>query len=309
MKTLLAGLILTLAALGPAEQVIAQSPGLPNEGSRLEYDGANRIWRLKWWGKSGRTYFIQHTDDLKRTWQWLPFVEAGNGSVREWGFNPSGDRFFIRLKYSDIPTNNPSLADFDGDRISNLDEVTQGTNPLLAPDTNSNGLPDDWETFYFGAIGQNPNADPDGDGLTNLQEWQAAKGLNPMLYSSGGNGMPDGWWIFYGISPYSSSTQDTDGDGRTDVQEFFDATGPLVFDSAPTSPAPLAPSDLFLTTLDNGHNELSWTNNSMAVGVIIERKAGLVWQTVGIVSGSATTFTDATSLHDIVYVYRVKAYN
>jgi hypothetical protein len=39
MKTLLAGLILTLAALGPAEQLIAQSPGLPNEGSRLEYDG------------------------------------------------------------------------------------------------------------------------------------------------------------------------------------------------------------------------------------------------------------------------------
>jgi hypothetical protein len=295
MKTLLAGLILTLAALGPAEQLIAQSPGLPNEGSRLEYDGANRIWRLKWWGKSGRTYFIQHTDDLNRSWQWLPFVEAGNGSVREWGFNPSGDKFFIRLKYSDIPTDNPSLADFDGDRVSNLDEVTQGTNPLLAPDTDSNGLPDDWETFYFGAIGQNPNADPDGDGLTNLQEWQAAKGLNPMLYSSGRNGIPDGWWIFYGLSPYSSSTQDTDGDGRTDVQEFFDATGPLVFDSAPT--------------FDNGHNELSWTNNSMAVGVIIERKAGLVWQTVGIVSGSATTFTDATSLHDIVYVYRVKAYN
>ena len=178
MKALVAGLILTLAALGPAEQLIAQSPGLPNEGSRLEYDGANRIWRFKWWGKSGRTYFIQHTDDLNRTWQWLPFVEAGNGSVREWGFNPSGDKFFIRLKYSDIPTNNPSLADFDGDRVSNLDEVTQGTNPLLAPDTNSNGLPDDWETFYFGAIGQNPMADPDGDGHSNLQEFQA--GSDPL---------------------------------------------------------------------------------------------------------------------------------
>ena len=190
MKTLLAGLILTLAALGPAEQLIAQSPGLPNEGSRLEYDGANQIWRLKWWGKSGRTYFIQHTDDLKRTWQWLPFVEAGNGSVREWGFNSSGDRFFLRLKYSDIPTDNPSLADFDGDRISNLDEVKQGTNPLLAADTNSNGLPDDWETFYFGAIGQNPNADPDSDGWSNIQEFQAA--TNPTKADSDGDGVKDG---------------------------------------------------------------------------------------------------------------------
>jgi len=190
MKTLLAGLILTLAALGPAEQLIAQSPGLPNEGSRLEYDGANRIWRFKWWGKSGRTYFIQHTDDLNRTWQWLPFVEAGNGSVREWGFNPSGDRFFLRLKYSDIPTDNPSLADFDGDRVSNLDEVTQGTNPLLAADANSNGLPDDWETFYFGAIGQNPNADPDSDGWSNIQEFQAA--TNPTKADSDGDGVKDG---------------------------------------------------------------------------------------------------------------------
>ena len=190
MKALLAGLILTLAALGPAEQVIAQSPGLPNEGSRLEYDGANEIWRFKWWGKSGRTYFIQHTDDLNRSWQWLPFVEAGNGSVREWGFNSSGNRFFLRLKYSDIPTDNPSLADFDGDRVSNLDEVTQGTNPLLAADTNSNGLPDDWETFFFGAIGQNPNADSDSDGWSNIQEFQAA--TNPTNADSDGDGVKDG---------------------------------------------------------------------------------------------------------------------
>jgi hypothetical protein len=190
MKTLLAGLILILAALGPAEQVIAQSPSMANEGSQLEYDRANQICRMKWWGKSGRTYFIQHTDDLKKGWQWLPLVEAGNGSVKEWGFNSSGDRFFLRLKYSDIPTNNPSLADFDGDRISNLDEVTQGTSPLLAPDTNSNGLPDDWETFYFGAIGQNPNADPDSDGWSNIQEFQSA--TNPTKADSDGDGVKDG---------------------------------------------------------------------------------------------------------------------
>ncbi|MEI8294447.1 MAG: hypothetical protein WCG66_10775 [bacterium] len=58
MKTLLAGWILTLAALGPPEQLIAQSPSRPNEGSQLEHDVANQIWRFKWWGKSGRTYFI-----------------------------------------------------------------------------------------------------------------------------------------------------------------------------------------------------------------------------------------------------------
>ena len=38
-------------------------------------------------------------------------------------------------------------------------------------DTDANGLPDWWETAYFGSIGGNPAADPDGDGFTNLQEY------------------------------------------------------------------------------------------------------------------------------------------
>jgi hypothetical protein len=40
-------LILTLVALGAAAQLIAQSSGLPNEGSQLEHDEANEIWRFK----------------------------------------------------------------------------------------------------------------------------------------------------------------------------------------------------------------------------------------------------------------------
>jgi hypothetical protein len=39
-------------------------------------------------------------------------------------------------------------------------------------DSDSNGLPDSWEILHFGSIGQDPNADPDQDGLTNLQEYQ-----------------------------------------------------------------------------------------------------------------------------------------
>ncbi len=40
------------------------------------------------------------------------------------------------------------------------------------PDTDHNGLPDGWETQYFGHLGIDPGADPDGDGFTNLQEYQ-----------------------------------------------------------------------------------------------------------------------------------------
>ena len=43
-------------------------------------------------------------------------------------------------------------------------------NVLAPPDTNANGLPDNWEAGY--AI-SDPGADADGDGQSNLQEYQA----------------------------------------------------------------------------------------------------------------------------------------
>ena len=49
-------------------------------------------------------------------------------------------------------------------------------------DTDGNGLRDSWELEHFGALGQDPAADPDGDGLSNLDE--LAFGLNPVLNSA-----------------------------------------------------------------------------------------------------------------------------
>ena len=43
--------------------------------------------------------------------------------------------------------------------------------------SDTNGLPDDWELFHFGATDLAANADPDHDGRTNLEEYLA--GTNP----------------------------------------------------------------------------------------------------------------------------------
>ena len=43
----------------------------------------------------------------------------------------------------------------------------------VVSDSDGNGIVDDWEVQYFGHIGVNPNADPDGDGFSNLQEYLA----------------------------------------------------------------------------------------------------------------------------------------
>lgn len=53
---------------------------------------------------------------------------------------------------------------------------------LTSPfDADGNGLGDDWEIQYFGSTGVDPSADPDGDGLTNAQEWEL--GNDPLVFN------------------------------------------------------------------------------------------------------------------------------
>ena len=183
-------LLMGCMALLPEAPVLAQTATDPNEGSILVNDSENGIFRFKWWGKPGRTYFIQHSEDLIQPWLYVPIIEPGDESINEWGFTSTGDRFFVRLRYSDIPTTNAELADFDGDGVGNLDELLQGTDPFSAADQDENGLPDDWETKYFGATGQSASADADGDGLTNAQELVA--GTDPTKADTDNDGVADG---------------------------------------------------------------------------------------------------------------------
>lgn len=81
---------------------------------------------------------------------------------------------------------------------SQVTVVAGGSQLLLASlstdasDADGNRLPDTWEEQYFGAGHPplDPNADPDGDGLTNLQEFGI--GSSPVDPDSDNDGMNDG---------------------------------------------------------------------------------------------------------------------
>lgn len=173
---LIAAMVVSLLLAAP---VRAQTPDDPSEGIRLEWDQTNANWHLKWWGRQGLTYFIQQSEDLK-TWLYMPFIEQGSDSVLEWPFATTQEEFFLRLRHTDVVSADPEGDDFDGDSVSNLQEIMQGTDPLLNRDTDGDLLPDDWEIKY----GLNPEADGDGPGnldddqFTNIEEFLA--GLDPL---------------------------------------------------------------------------------------------------------------------------------
>ena len=112
-------------------------------------------------------------------------------------------RFIIESPVAITPTNSgPFMGGIWTGRITVLEAATNlflraldpdghagvGNNFAVdsAADSNGNGLPDAWETRYFGSLnapGGGADEDPDGDGLTNAQEYHA--GTNPRNGGSG----------------------------------------------------------------------------------------------------------------------------
>jgi hypothetical protein len=185
-------LVVSLIGLAAAPEGGAQSADDDNEGTRIEWDAVNEIYRFRWWGREGRTYFIQHTEDLGGPWNWVPAVESGADAIKEYGFTTTGDKMFLRLKLTDIATSDPEGDDFDGDGLSNLWEVQNGLNPLSA-DSDGDGMPDDWEVAngLDGSFAGDAQEDPDDDGLANLGEYLG--GSDPNNADSDGDGLRDGW--------------------------------------------------------------------------------------------------------------------
>jgi hypothetical protein len=127
-------------------------------------------------------------------WHFVAFTEDGNGNgalyvdgsevASQSGF-PT-DIALLNVDTLWIGQNNTGPT-FDGsmDNVQISVGALSGAS-ILADynvDSNGDGLPDWWEWQYFGTISLDPSADPTGNGLTILQDYQ--EGLNPTDYYSG----------------------------------------------------------------------------------------------------------------------------
>ncbi|HKE40836.1 MAG TPA: PQQ-dependent sugar dehydrogenase [Casimicrobiaceae bacterium] len=108
------------------------------------------------------------------------YVYADFGSGHVWAAQINEDGTWN----TQLVTTQGGISTFGEDEDGELYASDYGSGTLyklVAPDSDGDGLPDWWEATYFGVAGTTPGADPDGDGLTNLQEYQL--GRDPRLFS------------------------------------------------------------------------------------------------------------------------------
>jgi len=94
--------------------------------------------------------------------------------------------------------------------------MVAGLNTQVYPDSDGDGIPDYWETQYGLNLADPADAllDLDGDGATNIQEYQAKS--NPTMLDTDGDTLNDGIEISLGTNPILA---DSDGDGLADAAE------------------------------------------------------------------------------------------
>ncbi len=198
------------------------------------------LFSVRWYGEIQAQFtepytFYMESDDGVRVWlderriinDWVD--RSATESIATASLT-AGQHYLIRIEY---------YEDY-GDALAKLKWSSPSTPKQIVPrsqlyseptDTDGNGLPDLWQLHYFGHLGVDPNADPDGDGLSNLQEY--LNHTDPTTADTDGDRMPDAWELAHGLDPNdpSDAALDPDHDGLTNLEEYQHGTDPHNWDT------------------------------------------------------------------------------
>lgn len=170
--------------------------------------GVQGNWILRWWGIAGRTYFIEASEDLVE-WHFAAIIESGIDDWIEYETGSTAARHFVRIWYTDQPTSNPDLADFDGDGVSNLDELEILMTHPFDWDTDDDGASDGAEAM----AGSDPN-DPESGGVAIKgaveSNWTSLRRYEDFVFTGTNAGITQ-----------LSEGQDFEGGGWTEQQGAF----------------------------------------------------------------------------------------
>jgi hypothetical protein len=140
-----------------------------------------------------------------------------------------------------------AVGDLDGDLDPDAYFANDGANEIwllnqLEPgevDTDGDGAFDGWEIANgFDPLDDADGAlDPDGDGLTNAEEFDADS--DPLVADSDFDGMPDAFEIANGLNPMlDDAALDRDADGLANLDEYLSGADPQADDVAPDLTVP-----------------------------------------------------------------------
>jgi len=211
--------------------------------TRSDY-GDPREWHDAWPSGNTSTY-------VPRLWLGINGQSVSAGLPREFNIDSDpglvADRWRLTAESACIDAGEAWHApgsDIEGELRDAL--VDMGADEWV--DTDSDGLSDRWEQFYFGDLSHTGGADDDSDELTNQGEY--VHGANPHVSDTDGDGLADGeevhthgtnpinpdtdndemidsWEITYGLDPLDVNTfDDPDGDQIPNLYEYIYQTVP-----------------------------------------------------------------------------------